>query len=486
MRQALALLLAIAPCASAAAPVTRVTLPSSRVAPPAPLRLPPASLLAAPNASLSLRSRLELSVSPAATAAVLVARPAAAPARLVAGPAADAPAGAPEPAVATLERGAALADESPAAVGRLYDATPAAPDFAELSPVREPPAPRAWTPRAPLLKPFAGALNAARRALHQRRLDRAGPTRRLTIEEMGLRETLAGAHGALAAGRPQEAVGSLSRHFNGASAKSWFQANSRFERYREKGLEYYRFAEAALLRAYARSRERAGERALVAEARAAARDGSLLGREYRTTALQDAGAGHCAQHALFNAITASVGFVYPLAVREFIENARDALNTGPVVKGGSRSVAALEASLGLKLGRDVDQGMDEASMARYAALLGLTLASRGPPADEDGWRALVAGPEQPLLTFRMVHPRYRLDEAARRVDGHDYALLHHAVYLLGAVPSPSRGAWLFMVQDSGSGITAFHTAEELTALTMSVQLLDASAPARLPSKKAAQ
>ncbi len=352
-----------------------------------------------------------------------------------------------------------------------------------MSPVKELPAPSAWTPRSALLKPFAGALNAARRALHARRLANAPPSRRLTVEEIGLRQTLTGAHGALAAGRPQEALGALSAHFNGSAAKSWFRANSSFDRYRDKGMEYYRFAEDAVLRAYGRSHARAADRGLVAEARAAARDGSLLGREYRTTQLQDKGAGHCAHHALFNAIKASAGFAYPLAVRQFIENAREMLNVRPAIAG---NVAALEAAMGVKFGLDVDQGMDDKSMARYASLLGLNLGVRGPPADEAGWKALVAGREQPLLTFRMFHPRYRLDETARAVEGHRYEMLHHEVYLLGAFPSPSRGTWLFMVQDSGSGITAFHTAEELTALTKDVQLLDVSAPARLPSKKAAE
>lgn len=146
----------------------------------------------------------------------------------------------------------------------------------------------------------------------------------------------------------------------------------------------------------------------------------------------------------------------------------------------NRSAAAerarLEAQLGVTFGRDVGQGMSDKDMSRYASLLGMSLASRAPPSDEAGWLGLLRGPEQPLLTYRMFHPRLRLDGS----EGHDYRVLYHATYLLGAFPSPSRGATLFMVQDSGSGITAFLTAEELTALVKDVQLLAAAAPVRLP------
>lgn len=501
MRRILALLTASVLAAPAQGAGPRVVLPTGRATTTSvPLLLPQASLIATPGAPLAFHQPLQGALTPlmplpasAPRALDSVAAPPPVPAAHAAAVAAPAIATLPAPAAAptqraadALERGAALAAEAPSRVGRLYDAAPAGPDFESLSPVKAIPAPQAWTPRSALLKPFAGALNATRRALHDRRLANAPPARRLTLEEMGLRDTLAGAHQALLAGRPQEALEALTKHITGASAKSWFRANSPFDRYREKGLEYYRFAEDAVLRAYGRAYARADDRALAAEARAAALDGSLLGRPYRSTPIQDKNASHCAQHALFNAITASVGFAYPLTVRDFIKNARETLNVRPAYAGSGRGAVELESAVGVRFGIDVDEGMDDRTLARYASLLGLKLGVRGPPADEAGWRALVAGREQPLLTFRMVHPRYRLDETARAVEGHDYELLHHAVYLLGAFPSPSRGAWLFMVQDSGSGVTSFHTAEELSALTRDVQLLGASAPVRLPSKKAAE
>jgi hypothetical protein len=344
--------------------------------------------------------------------------------------------------------------------------------------VNEPAAPRAWRPSWSLLKPAAALYNAARRASYERRVANPRPGERVTIEEHGLRESLVTVHDALAQRSPQHALAVLTERFEAGSAKSWFQANGEFSRYRDQAMAYYRFAERAVLAAYGRSHARASDPVLVAEARAAARDGSLVGREYRATALQDKDSGHCAHHAFFNAIMASVGFVYPLKVHQLVENAKRLLNVRPVFnRTAAAERAQLEAQLGVKFGRDVDQGMGDKDMAQYASLLGMSLASRAPPSGEAGWLALLRGPEQPLLTYRMFHPRFRLDAA---VDGHDYRVLHHAAYLLGAFPSRSRGATLFMVQDSGSGITAFLTAEELTALVKDVQLLDARAPVRLP------
>jgi hypothetical protein len=211
-----------------------------------------------------------------------------------------------------------------------------------------------------------------------------------------------------------------------------------------------------------------------------------VGHEYRVTPLQDKDSGHCALHTMFNAISASAGFVRPLRVHEFIEDAREALDAMPKVTGSARGIARLEKELGVKFGRNVDDGLGDDSMAAYARRLGLGLRAEPAPADAQGWLTLLRGREETLLTFRMFHPRFRHDDEARRHEGHDYRVLHHAAYLLGAFPSPSRGQWLFMVQDSGSGITAFHTAEELSALSKDVLRLSVPAAVRLPSGTAAK
>lgn len=479
----------------AAAP--RVSLLNARPAAPATppgLTLPPASLLAVPalpaGPGLSPASRLAAPALPAGgprlspegvpTPAPSLPPLSLLPASQAPGPARDTPAEAPA-ARRALDEGAALAEGAPSDIGRLYDAAPAAPDFAELSPVVEPPAPRPWRPSWTMLKPAAGLVNAWRSAAHERRARNAGPEQRVTMEETGLRESLTGVHAALREGRLQAALDPLSEHFDGAAAKEWFRANGGFGPYREQAMVYYRFAEVVLLRAYARSHRRASDAGLIAEARAASRDGSLLGRGYRATPPQEKDSGHCALHAMFNAITAAAGFVYPLPVHEFVENARSMLNAMPSFHNtGRRGIAQMEKELGLKFGRNVDEGLGDKDMARYAGALGLPMRTVAAPASDAGWRELLGGREQAVLSLRMFHPRFRLDKRDAALEGHEYRMLHHAVHLLGAFPSPSRGVWLYMVQDSGSGVTAFHTAEELTALTRDVQLIDASLPARLP------
>lgn len=503
MRRLLALLAALALAASpAAAAAPRVTVGNGRVL-TAPGAAVPALIAAAPlTAGLSAASLpLAPSIGLSAPAALLSA-PSAQPALLQPQALEAAPAPAQPPALTlvarraggpsspasllALEAGAALAARRPADVARLYEAAPAAPDFAALTPVVEPAEPSPWRPSSALLKPAAGLLNAFRRAAYDRRVANAGVGERVTTEELGLRESLSKAHRALEQGLPQRALGTLSDHFGAASAKSWFRANAQFDRYRAQAMSYFRFAESAILRAYGRSHGRAGDAGLVAEARAAAREGSLVGHEYRATPLQDKDSGHCALHTMFNAITASAGFVRPLRVHEFIEDARAALNTMPTVTGSARGVARLERELGVKFGRNVDEGLGDESMAAYARRLGLGLRGAPAPADAQGWLALLRGPEETLLTFRMFHPRFRHDEEERAREGHDYRVLHHAAYLLGAFPSPSRGEWLFMVQDSGSGVTAFHTAEELTALSKDVLRLSVPAAVGLPAPAAAK
>jgi predicted DNA-binding transcriptional regulator YafY len=67
--------------------------------------------------------------------------------------------------------------------------------------------------------------------------------------------------------------------------------------------------------------------------------------------------------------------------------------------------------------------------------------------------------------------------------GHDYRVIHHEVYLLGAFDSPSRGARLFLLQDSGSGSTLMATAEELSALVLEAQILTTAGPVREPQSR---
>jgi hypothetical protein len=62
-------------------------------------------------------------------------------------------------------------------------------------------------------------------------------------------------------------------------------------------------------------------------------------------------------------------------------------------------------------------------------------------------------------------------------------ILHHEVYLLGAFDSPSRGARLYLLQDSGSGRTLMATAEELDALTMETQILTTAGPVVVPQSR---
>jgi len=68
----------------------------------------------------------------------------------------------------------------------------------------------------------------------------------------------------------------------------------------------------------------------------------------------------------------------------------------------------------------------------------------------------------------------------RALRGHDFMVLHHEVYLLGAFDSASRGTRFYLLQDSGSGRTLIATAQELDALTQEVQLLSVSGPVAVP------
>ena len=354
-----------------------------------------------------------------------------------------------------LAEAARHAAAKPDELNRLYDAAPAAPDFAVLTPVKPIAAPAAWRPAPLLLKPAAAVVNAWRLSRHEKRLNNLGPSERLTSEERGIQQTLSESHDAISGGRLQNALDGLSKLFQGRDANSWYRANPGFQPYQQKGHEYIRFIERAVKLAYERAHRRSRDAAYVAEARAAARAGSLLGHEWRATAIQDRDSAHCAHHALFNAIQASVGFAYPLSVHRFIERAREMLNVRAESLTGETgaALAALQAQLGIKLGVDVGEGMGTNSITRWAQLLGLGVSERGPPHGDAEWSALLGRGREVLISLRMFHERFKHspDEAALR--GHDYEVLHHEVYLLGAFDSPTLGARLYMVQDSGSGAT---------------------------------
>ncbi|HAZ08430.1 MAG TPA: hypothetical protein DCZ01_07915 [Elusimicrobia bacterium] len=445
-------------------------------------------LAALPAGSQVGRVSTEASVAPAAcVSAALTPGPARALAATLAAPTAQ-----PLPvslteqvhpvAVQVLTQAAQQAAGAPERIGRLYDSAPAAPDFTTLSPIKTPKAPAPWRPGSMLLKPAAAFVNAWRLSRHTKRLNSLGPGERLTLEEIGMQDKLSAAHEAISKGRLQDALESLTRLFRSANANSWYRANPAYQAYQYQGHAYLRFVERSIKLAYERAHGRSRDSTLIAEAQSAAFTGNLLGHEWRITPIQDRGSAHCAHHALFNAIQASVGFGYPLSVHRFIERAQEALNVRPEKITGLRGaeLAAFENNLGLKLGVDVGSGMDADFITRWARLLGLSAAARGPPRGDAEWSALLGRGQEVLISLRMFHERFKHTSAQRHLHGHDYEMLHHAVYLLGAFDSPSRGARLYMVQDSGSGATDFYTAEELTAVASDLQILETASPVILP------
>jgi hypothetical protein len=446
---------------SAAAVISAPTLSAANVALPA---LAPAFV--APYLAPQIQAVPELAASPVPSAPAALAAPAA----KVAGPA------------ATLDASRESAAPSMDA-GRLFDGAPAAPDFAALSPVRAPQAPARWTPRAALLKPFAAAVNAWNTARHEQRLANPPPGERVTTEEHSLRETLTELHAAVAGGRYQDAISAVGQYFQTRAASSWYQENPGYAPYRAQAFAYMRFAERAVLAAYGRAHGRSENAALIAEARDAARAGHVLGHPWRPTAIQEKDSAFCVQNALFNAISASVGFARPAAVADLVAASRAALNRDAKLDrpASENEIAALARELGVNFGRrDVGQGMDTRSMAEWTQSMGMTLTPRAAPRGDAGWSGLFGPGREVLLSLRMFHPKYVHSPDLAAMRGHDYMVLHHEVYLLGAFDSPSRGARLYLLQDSGSGRTLMATAEELDALTQEVQLLSVPAPVKVP------
>ena len=375
----------------------------------------------------------------------------------------------------------------PAAGGApLIDAVPAAPDFGALTPARRPKSPAPWTPSSSALKPVAAAVNAWNDARRRHRIAHPRPGERVTTEELDLRESLSGLHAAIADGRFQDAMTTVAGLYQTRTASSWYQENPGYRPYRSLAFDYMRFAERAVLKAYGRAHARGGDAALIAEARDAASLGRIQGRAWRPTAIQEKDSSLCVQHALFNAILASVGFARPTSVGEFVAASRAALNRAAKLDrpANPAEIAALSKSLGVDFGgRDVGAGMDTRSMVEWASLMGMKLASRAPPRGEAGWSALLGPGREVLLSLRMFHPKYAHSASVAAARGHDYMVLHHEVYLLGAFDSPSLGARLFLLQDSGSGSTVMATAEELTALVVETQVLTTAGPVSVPQRR---
>ncbi len=384
--------------------------------------------------------------------------------------------------VQPLAEASKAAAEKPESVAALYDGVPDAPDFDALASVKAPAAPKAWTPKSALLKPASYLVNAFRAAAHDRRINNLGHEERVTAEEQGTAQSLGEAYGALKEGRLQDSLRTLASLFKGRDANRWYIANPKQRPYQLKAHEYIRFIEQAVLKAYVRAHGRAKSETLIAEAYEAARNGSLLGHAYRRTQIQDEDSGHCAHHALFNAIQAAAGFAHPVNVHRFVESSREKLNVSAkdLAKSGSE-LSALEAATGIKLGVDVGQGMGSAQIAKWASMLGVSLKDRAPPRGDEGWSALLRSGDETLLGLRMFHPRFKHGPDEAILHGHEYRELRHGVYLLGAFDSPSLGVRLYMVQDSGSGATDFYTAAELSAVTDGVQTGRIDASVTLPS-----
>lgn len=378
------------------------------------------------------------------------------------------------------------AKAAPDEQGRAFDGAAAPLDFSDLTPVVTVPPAARWTPSSLALKPLAAAFNAASAARRAHRIARLGADGRVTGEELGLRSDLTKIHAALLSGDPQTVVGIVSAHFQTAAARDWYDANPRYGRYRERAFAYFRVAEDAIMASYEDAAARGADPVLVAEARAAARSGRAVGHAWRPTPIQDQDSGHCVQNALYNAIAASAGFASPTTVARFVAASRELLNRQASLSRPATpaQIAAVSREFGVSLGRrEVGEGMTPRDLVEWAAALGVGLETSQAPRGDAGWSAAFAPGRETLLSLRMFHRRFPLSLVERRERGHEWRVLHHQVYLLGAFDSPSLGRRLYLLQDSGSGETLMATAAELTALTMDRQTVTIAAPVVVPSAR---
>lgn len=296
-----------------------------------------------------------------------------------------------------------------------------------------------------------------------------------TAEEASISESLAAVRELQGRGDDQAALAILEDHFAGQSARGWFKSNRDYLRFWDEAMALYRGLESKLLALHRSARERGASAALIEEAGTAARQGTLKGGAWRPTPRQPKDSSLCAQHALYNAISAAAGFAAPVSASEFARQAALRLNGKTV---DAQDTQALRR-LGIKVAVDVDRGMSSGDIGRLAKALGMGFSSRPAPRDAGEMLALLRPGQAVVLSLRLFHASGRHPEEDAAFFGHEYRPLRHAVHLLGAFPSESAGGWVFMVQDSGSGSTDFYRWDELAPLIESVELLETSGPVRL-------
>lgn len=339
---------------------------------------------------------------------------------------------------------------SPALSKGLIPPLPLAPDFAaldsrELAAARTEPSVLSGYLPGPLAR-WADALAARRQAAQAR----ARPT---SVEELSAFESLQQIHAALEGGDKQKAIDVLESAFSGRDAVGWYARNQDFAQYQAYAAGYYRHVERAMLEDRARAAARGRDAKLIAEARQAERDGTLIGRGHRFTLRQAKGSSSCGFHALCNAGDGDPEELAALA-REKLDRRADPAQ------------AEYAGRLGLKAGVAVSRGLDNALLADVARLRGWKLGDVGRVGEEELLARLARG-ERLVLSQRLFHLSRELEDPV-----HDYELLHHAVSVRGAFRSRSAGTRLYIVQDSGTGATDFYTWDELRAHLHDLHRLD--------------
>lgn len=381
---------------------------------------------------------------------------------------APAQAAAPEAAAARPQAGG---EQASVASGARFDGTRGSHPFDDVQPpplaaldTRE--AAAAQAVRSPLAALAPAGLASVFNARAQRAHAARARAQRMTTEEESMREGLASANLLVQAGRPQEALDLLTTQFESKHARDWYRQNPAYLPYWTEGMRFYRLIERGLMHDLEAVKRRAGDGRLIAEAGAA----------YRPTEIQARGSGHCAYHALANAIEASAGFARPTSVNELIAFARRAFN-----RELHPHLSAAEAqALGVPKRIDVGAGLGPETTTELARLLGLEFSARPAPRSEEELLELLRGPRRVIAVLRLFHGGARLEPGLAEDAGHAHRPVYHAVHLLGAFRSRVTGGWVFMAQDSGSGTTDFYTWREFGDLVESVELARAPRPVSLP------
>ena len=133
-------------------------------------------------------------------------------------------------------------------------------------------------------------------------------------------------------------------------------------------------------------------------------------------------------------------------VKDLVEWTRSKLN------------AAVQPHLGRRV--DLGDGLSTEHLLKLGQALGVRIEARGPPESPAQVRGWLSSGRKVLLSLRLFHKK------------HGESILHHQVHLLGAYPSDALGAWVYVVQDSGTGTTDLYTWRELKELTREVQLIE--------------